>query len=88
MKPTGITVQNFMLPYHFANEIQDVLKDRLSPDDYIRLVESIQVSGGEKAQQRAFDCFKKLPREQLIERCLHISKLSAILKSIQDNKRV
>ena len=82
-KPNGITVQNFMLPYHFANEINAELK--LATNDYINLVDSLQAAGGEKAQKRAFACFKKLSRDDLIERCSHISKLAALLKTIQKN---
>jgi hypothetical protein len=88
---TNNTAQ-FMGPYNLVMDLDDHFhksnQGRLDSDAWLDVVETIQATGCEKNQIRAFELFKILPKTEVIRRAKIVSKLDKLLKRITVNRRV
>jgi hypothetical protein len=78
---------NFLAPYEFATKLRIYFlenhKENFSDKEFFNLVESFQAAGGEKSQQRAFDCFSKLNKEELVIRTEKIVRLNTLARQMR-----
>ena len=78
---------NFLAPYEFATKLRIYFSDNhnenFSDKEFFNIVESFQAAGGEKSQQKAFNCFSKLNKEELVKRTETIVRLSTLARKMR-----
>lgn len=81
---------SFMLPYKLAGEIDKHFnatpEGALDQDQYVVLVETLQVTGSERNQRAAAALFMTLPKEEVIRRSNTVLRLDKLLKTIKHRR--
>lgn len=92
MTTNNSTTPQFMGPYNLVMDLDDYFyksnQGRFDSDAWLDVVETIQATGCEKNQLRAFKLFKTLPKTEVIRRAAIVSRLDKLLKRITVNRRV